>query len=216
MPCFFIDSDMLTLYVYCRCSLFTSSSQRRVSTSTSFICLGRNSSCFLIAAICSFSFSILLSNCLDSNSVFWNKLSISPEYCSSLTVLRPFVTREDIFRLPILTAANLYACACAIIVISLPTFYLMLGVKMSYQRDIPLWISEDEWRLVYAWLYSDDVDTAKRGCSRVQAWKARSMLPAIPFPIENTAELVQCRVSEATTTNSEPFLQQAYAMGITR
>ena len=86
---------------------------------------------------------------------------------------------------------------------------------MSYKRDIPLWISEDEWRLVYTWLYSKDVETAKRGCARLQAWKARSTRAAIPFPLENTAELVQCRVSEVTTT-SEPFLQQAYAMAITR
>lgn len=84
------------------------------------------------------------------------------------------------------------------------------------RRDIPLWTSEDEWRLVYTWLYSSNVEMAKRGCARVQAWKARSVRPAIPFPLENTAELVQCRVSEATTTNSEPFLQQAYAMAITR
>ena len=87
---------------------------------------------------------------------------------------------------------------------------------MSYKKDIPLWVSEDEWRLVYTWLYSDDVETAKRGCARLQAWKARSTRPAIPFPLENTAELVQCRVSEATITNNESFLQQAYAMAITR
>ena len=88
---------------------------------------------------------------------------------------------------------------------------------MSREKDdVPLWISEEEWRLVYMWLYSDNVETAKRGCARVQAWKARSTQAAIPFPIENTAELVLCRVSEATTTNNGPFLQQAYAMAITR
>lgn len=87
---------------------------------------------------------------------------------------------------------------------------------MSNKGDIPLWVSKDEWRLVYAWLYSDDVETAKRGCARLQAWKARSTRAAIPFPLENTAELIQCRVSEATVTSNEPFLQQGYAMAITR
>ena len=87
---------------------------------------------------------------------------------------------------------------------------------MTGKSDIPLWTSEDEWRLVYAWLYSSNVEMAKRGCARIQAWKARSTRQAIPFPLESTAELVECRISEATTTNNESFLQQAYAMAITR
>jgi len=88
---------------------------------------------------------------------------------------------------------------------------------MSDGRDVPLWTCEDEWRLVYDWLYSDNYEVAKKGCARVQAWKARSARPAIPFPIESTSELVECRIAEAkNAVNNQPVIQQAYAMAITR
>jgi len=87
---------------------------------------------------------------------------------------------------------------------------------MSDRRDIPLWTCEGEWRLVYNWLYSDDFKLARKGCARVQAWKARSTRPAIPFPIESTSELVECRIAEANTVSNQSVLRQCFAMAITR
>ena len=78
------------------------------------------------------------------------------------------------------------------------------------------WINGDEWKAVCAWLFSGESDSQRAGVSRVAAWRARGNIPG---PVEVTADIIECQISEKEhgngTLTGRP-LALMYAMAVTR
>jgi hypothetical protein len=77
------------------------------------------------------------------------------------------------------------------------------------------WIDEEEWRLVCSWLHGENPEDLRRGVDRVSAWRARG---SIPFPVEATADIVDCLLREKSevTAFTEESRSLVFAMIITR
>lgn len=77
-------------------------------------------------------------------------------------------------------------------------------------------MDDNEWKAVFAWLFSEDMDSKRAGVSRVAAWRARGN---IPTPVEATADIIDSQIAEkdggsAGLTDRPQSLM--YSMAITR
>ena len=75
------------------------------------------------------------------------------------------------------------------------------------------WINDQEWVTVCSWLYDNKIDERMKGVRRVAAWRARGV---VPFPIESTADIVECIINEERQTETQQSLCLMFSMTITR
>ena len=79
------------------------------------------------------------------------------------------------------------------------------------------WIDETEWKAVCSWLYGENLSDKRRGVERIAAWRARG---TIPFPVECTADIVDCLLKDASISSDRNSTEEScalmFAMAITR
>lgn len=73
------------------------------------------------------------------------------------------------------------------------------------------WIDETEWKAVCSWLYGQGICEKRKGVARVVAWKARG---TVPFPVETTADIVECLVRDRSDAIMEETLRFMFSMAI--
>lgn len=82
-------------------------------------------------------------------------------------------------------------------------------------RVVP-WMSWEEWKQVYFWLFDQDPAIARQGLKRVAAWENRGK---IPLSVEVTAKLIEAIVNDReryVKFRTETEIRMLYAMAISR
>ena len=81
------------------------------------------------------------------------------------------------------------------------------------------WSSKAEWLQVYRDIASGEKASVKRASAQIKAWTARSPTP-LPFPIESTADILECTLLRASgsssSTSNEHIMCLSYAMAVNR
>ena len=89
-----------------------------------------------------------------------------------------------------------------------------MAVKCVYP-----WSSKAEWLQVYRDIASGEKASVKRASAQIKAWTARSPTP-LPFPIESTADILECTLLRASgsssSTSNEHIMCLSYAMAVNR
>ena len=74
---------------------------------------------------------------------------------------------------------------------------------------------------MYRDISSGEKASVRRASAQIKAWTARSPTPyALPFPIESTADILECTLLRASgsssSTNNEHIMCLSYAMAVNR
>uniref|UniRef100_A0A2D4LTT0 Uncharacterized protein n=2 Tax=Micrurus spixii TaxID=129469 RepID=A0A2D4LTT0_9SAUR len=96
-----------------------------------------------------------------------------------------------------------------------PGWKLAAKAKLKRPRNVVPWQSKAEWDQVMVGLYCEDCQTQRDALDRVSVWKSR-FGSKMPLAVECTADLIRCKLLDASGVLKSHELILTYGLALVR